>query len=79
MKKLFKLSGDKVIASLKVKSDKTIKGFEEREVEKGEDGLLYLPGTAPALWDLYPAASRNECFKDCTNLENYAAIPDGWK
>ena len=49
MKKLFKLSGNKVIASIKVKSDKNIKGFEEREVEKGEDGLLYLPGTAPAL------------------------------
>ena len=42
-------------------------------------GLSNLTGTAPALWDLYPAASRNECFKDCTNLENYAAIPDGWK
>ena len=42
-------------------------------------GLANLTGTAPALWDLYPAANRNECFKDCTNLDNYASIPESWK
>ena len=41
--------------------------------------LANLTGTAPTLWDMYPAAARNECFRGCTNLENYNAIPDSWK
>lgn len=42
-------------------------------------GLANLTGTAPALWDIYPAANRNECFKDCIKLDNYVSIPDSWK
>lgn len=42
-------------------------------------GLSNLTGNAPALWDMYPAAARNECFLNCTNLTNYNAIPDSWK
>jgi hypothetical protein len=42
-------------------------------------GLNNLTGTAPALWDMYPGAARNECFLNCNNLTNFAAIPDSWK
>ena len=41
--------------------------------------LVNLTGTAPALWDIYPSASRNACFLNCTNLTNYNAIPESWK
>ena len=51
MKKLVKTKGDKVIASINFKGNKKInsKSFEEKEVEKGEDGLYYLLGKAPSL------------------------------
>ncbi len=42
-------------------------------------GCSNLSGSAPALWDIYPAADGTGCFKDCTGLDNYADIPDHWK
>lgn len=42
-------------------------------------GLVNLTGEAPELWNKYPSAARNECFKDCSNLTNYNSIPESWK
>ena len=41
--------------------------------------LTNLTGTAPAIWDFFSSASRNECFLGCTQLSNYSTIPDSWK
>ena len=45
-------------------------------------GCTGLTGNAPALWDtmVYPNVTvSTQCFGYCTNLSNYASIPDGWK
>lgn len=38
-----------------------------------------LTGTAPDLWNKSTATVFAKCFAGCTNLDNYAQIPDTWK
>lgn len=33
----------------------------------------------PELWTRFPNAIGTECFKGCTNADNYADVPAGWK
>lgn len=42
-------------------------------------GCSKLKGTAPALWTMFPKATMGMCFNGCTELSNYASIPDQWK
>lgn len=42
-------------------------------------GCSNLTGTAPALWTMFPNATMGMCFKGCTKLSNYDAIPNTWK
>jgi len=38
-----------------------------------------LDGDAPELWLRVPEPTGSSCFTNCTNLDNYASIPDDWK
>jgi len=38
-----------------------------------------LDGNAPTLWLLDPEPIGTGCFTNCTNLDNYASIPNDWK
>lgn len=38
-----------------------------------------LSGCAPPLWQTHPGADGALCFRSCTALDNYDAIPDAWK
>ena len=42
-------------------------------------GCSNLTGTAPALWTMFPNATMGMCFRGCTKLSNYDAIPNTWK
>ncbi len=46
--------------------------------EQTFDGDTALTGEAPALWELYPDASGDYCFGECTGLSNYEEIPRSW-
>ena len=42
-------------------------------------GCTGLTGNAPELWSRTNVTDSTSCFKDCTNLTNYADIPANWK
>lgn len=42
-------------------------------------GCSKLTGTAPSLWTQFSSATGGGCFNGCTNLDNFAEIPDQWK
>ncbi|MBQ9270417.1 MAG: hypothetical protein IJ206_13070 [Oscillospiraceae bacterium] len=46
-------------------------------------GCALLTGSAPAVWNKTPAPGKtltgSSCFAGCTGLDNYTAIPSGWK
>lgn len=33
----------------------------------------------PPLWETWPNANARQCFFGCTNADNYAQVPSGWK
>lgn len=43
------------------------------------NGCSALTGVAPSVWNIYPGATKANCFTGCTNLSNYASIPTTWK
>jgi len=50
------------------------------DIESAFDGCFNASNTVQEYWTLYPLASVTaNCFKNCTNLANYASIPLGWK
>jgi len=43
-------------------------------------GCSLLIGNAPTLWLRDPEpTNHSNCFYNCTNLDNYASIPNDWK
>lgn len=45
----------------------------------GPNSPYYITGAAPKLWEMFPYANGEGCFRGCYGLSNYQEIPDEWK